>query len=132
MAAKSGHNGILKLGGNAIAKVQNWEVNLANDPLEVTYMGQGWKERVRGEANDWSGNFQLVYEPTDTAGQGSITIDGQYTAEFYNDGDGTGATYDSGSIMITSIGKPQASGDVITRSVSFSGNGTYTEDLTVA
>lgn len=68
MAALVGFGGNVKVGANAVALMDNWELNPSANMLEKTSFQESWKTKLAG-LKDWSAKASGRYDFTDTNGQ---------------------------------------------------------------
>ena len=123
-----------------IAMLTSWTVTQNAELLECNYMGATWKESKSGLLG-WEGSAEANF--TDTAGAGSdqaANTDGAPNASlgvgskvrlyFYPKATDTDFGF-TGDAIITSIENSATLGEVQTVSLSFTGTGSLTTDVTV-
>lgn len=123
-----------------IAMLTSWTVTQNAELLECNYMGATWKESKSGLLG-WEGSAEANF--TDTAGAGSnqaANTDGAPNATlgvgskvrlyFYPNATDTDFGF-TGDAIITSIENSATLGEVQTVSLSFTGTGALTTDVTV-
>lgn len=133
MATHHGKDGVVKVGSNAVAEVDNWSVTETAEVAEDTAMGDTWKSHIAGKTiNSWSGNLNCHWDESDTQGQQALTVGASVTLNLYPEGAGVGATYKSGLATITSVGVTVAKDGVVSRAFAFQGNGALAEQAVAA
>ena len=68
MAALVGYSGNVKIGANAVALLDSWELSPSANILDNTAFGNAWKVKVSG-LKDWTAKVSGRYDFTDTNGQ---------------------------------------------------------------
>lgn len=128
MTTIHGHNGVIKVGGNAVAHITsfNLTINSVEYP-EDTAMGASARTYKTGGPVSSSGNMTYRLDKADTNGQNALVANTALTAVFYPDGDASGKPQVSASILIQSKQRSQSMGDVVEEDVSFVVNGAVTE-----
>ena len=66
MAVLTGANGALRQGGSVVCRVRNWALNITRDALDVTCLGQEWRDYVTG-LKGATGSATVLYDPDETA-----------------------------------------------------------------
>lgn len=126
MATHSGVDGVIKVGSNAVAEVQDWSVNSAMDTIDDTQQSDTWVTHLPGKKS-WSGQLTAAWDETDTSGQEALAIGASVTLNLYPEGASTGDTYWSGTATVTGIGITVPKNGLLTRAISFQGNGTLSQ-----
>lgn len=133
MSCYAGKDGALAVGGTNIAMLTSWTVTQNAELLECNYMGATWKESKSGLLG-WEGSAEANF--TDTAAAGSdqaanaLTVGDTVTLYFYPNASDADFGF-TGSAVITSIENSATLGEVQTVSLSFTGSGSLTTDVTV-
>jgi hypothetical protein len=134
MSCYAGKDGALSLDGGSsnIAMLTSWNVTQSAETLECAYMGVDWKDYKAG-LRSWEGsadaNFTDDSYTTDTAAN-AIVVGSEVTVKFYPLSTDSGFGF-SGSAIVTSIDNNVALGDVQTVSLSLTGSGELTTDITL-
>lgn len=102
MAVVHGKEGVVKFSTNDVGKITKIEVVQTVDVSDKTAMGDTWQDHNVG-IPAWSGSVEGWYDPADTDGQASVDVGDQVSIGFYVQGDGSGATYYSGTATVTNI-----------------------------
>jgi hypothetical protein len=122
MACISGKNGALSVdnGATNVAQLTAWTITQNAETIEASYMGEDWK-CIKPGAKSWEGSAEAIFDTGETyPGVGAPVALIAYES-------GTTVTY-SGSAIVTSIETSVGVEDMITVSLSFTGDG----ELTVA
>ena len=117
MACLSGKNGALSVdnGTSNIAQLTAWNITQNAETIEASYMGADWKCVKPGMAS-WEGSAEAVFDTTE-----GYPIIGTVVSLIAYEVAGT-ATY-SGDAIVTSIETAVGVEDMITVSLSFTGDG---------
>lgn len=99
MAKIHGQHGVVHGGGVAVAHVQSYNVDIQAAALEGYSMGEIWADAETG-IKKWSGSLECYYDPAD-AGQINLEAGSEVTVDFYPSGDGSGASYRTGTAIVT-------------------------------
>lgn len=122
MANHKGSEGAVYIGANQIAEVKGWSFDESADTTEDTVMGDTAKTR-KSTLTDASGSMDCFWDETDTNGQGAMTIGSEVTLNLYPEGNTSGDTYYTGSVLITGIGRSAAHDGMVEASYSWEANG---------
>lgn len=121
MATMAGNAGSIKLSTNAIAEMDNWNLDVSPGLEETQAFGDTWKERAL-TIKEWSGNASGRLDITDTNGhvaiQTALLAGTTVAVRFYVDG----THYYSGSAFVQASFTAPENG-LITASYSFTGTG---------
>jgi predicted secreted protein len=126
MATHTGSEGIVKFatsGGSVaqVAEVRSYTLEQSADTIESTTMGDSFRTYL-SSLKGFSVSMDCYWDETDTTGQGSIDSGTEVDFEIYPEGTGAGATYYSGSAIVTSVSTTAAFDGLV--EVSFAGTGT--------
>ena len=122
MATHKGSEGLVKSGSNTIAEVTGFSFDETADTIETTALSNSAHSFVT-DLVGWSGSGECFWDETDTSGQGSLTAGASVTLNLFNEGDGAGATYYTGTALVTSISRANGIGAIVTANFSFTGTG---------
>ena len=129
MASHTGVDGVLKYDSNAVAELSSWTLDINQEPVESTALGQSSRSYKPGITN-WSGSAECFWDESDTA-QSQIDTDmatvTTKTLELYPEGTTSGDTYFSGTVIIESISRNAAVNGMVTASFTFRGSGGLTK-----
>lgn len=117
MACISGKNGALSVDGGStnVAQLTAWTITQNAETIEASYMGADWK-CIKPGMSSWEGTAEAIFDTTEV--YPTIGTEVQLTAYEVS---GT-MTY-NGSAIVTSIETSVGVEDMITTSLSFTGDG---------
>ena len=130
MTTHHGNDGSIKIGSNTVAEVRSFEIEIQQASVEDDVMNDTWETHLRGKKR-WTASAELLWDETDTNGQVAIE-----TAQFNStevalslgpEGHTTGDTVYTGNATIENMGIAAAHDGVVTRRVSFKGQGALTK-----
>lgn len=127
----SGKEGALAVGGTNIAMLQSWTVTQNAEVLECSFMGTTWKEHKTGLLS-WEGSCEAYFAHDDiTPGQAAnaVTVGTQVALTFYPEASDTNVSF-TGNAVVTSVENSASVGDIQSVSLSFTGTGALTTDIT--
>ena len=125
MATHSGKDGIVKVGANPVAEVRSFSLNETADTVEDTTMGDSARTHIV-TLTSFDGSLDVYWDETDTDGQIALGVGSSVTLALYPEGDGAGATYYSGTALVTSVGKSSSFDGMVEQSISVQGTGALT------
>ena len=129
MACYAGKDGALSVGGTNVAMLTAWNVTQSAETLECAYMGVDWKDYKAG-LRSWEGSADANFtDDTATQAMNEIVVGTEVAVVFYPVAAGTMSF--TGNAIVTSIDNNVALGDVQTVSLSLTGSGELTTDITV-
>lgn len=130
MTAIVGNAGALKVGGNVVAELRNYSVEMTSDTIETSNMGDSTRQYVKG-LSQFSGSADAYWDPThfttvDLDGLifGSVGSTGTAVV-FYPEGD-VGSGTDkilSGTVIVTGYTINGSFDGMVEASISFQGTG---------
>jgi predicted secreted protein len=126
MSNHKGSEGSVKVGSNAVAELKGWSLTESANTIDDSTLTDTWMTKKAGQQS-WNGKADAFWDETDTTGQGAMTIGAEVTLNMYPEGSGAGATYFTGSAIITGIERSAAIDGMVETSFSFEGNGILTE-----
>jgi hypothetical protein len=130
MANHQGSEGIVKVGANVVAEVRSWQLSESADTIEDTTMGDTAKT-FKSSLTEWEGSLECYWDETDTNGQEALTSGAEVSLNLHPEGDTSGDTYFSGSVIVTGISRQGASEGMVEASFNFKGNGVLTQSTVV-
>ena len=129
MACYAGKDGALSVGGTNVAMLTAWNVTQSAETLECAYMGVDWKDYKAG-LRSWEGSADANFtDDTATQAMNEIVVGTEVAVVFYPVAAGNMSF--TGTAIVTSIDNNAALGDFQTVSLSLTGTGSLTTDITV-
>jgi len=125
MATHTGSEGTVKVGTDAIAEIRSFSIEESADTLEDTSMGDTART-YKSSLTTYTGSIDVLWDESDTAGQGALTIGAEVTLNLYPEGDTSGDTYLSGSAIVTGRSVNSSFDGLVEMSISVQGNGALT------
>jgi predicted secreted protein len=126
MATHTGSEGTVKVGSNAIAEIRSFSIEESADTLEDTTMGDTART-YKPSLTTFTGSVDVLWDETDTTGQGALTIGAEVTLNLYPEGDASGDTYLTGSAIVTGRTVNSSFDGLVEMSISVQGNGALTQ-----
>lgn len=125
MATHHGLDGSVKVGANTVAEVRSFEIETTQDTVDDSVMGDTWHTHLTG-LKAWTATAECLWDETDTNGQVALTIGASVSLSLGPEGHTSGDTIYTGTATVKTIGVAAAHDGVVTRRVSFEGNGALT------
>ena len=126
MATHTGSEGTVKVGSNAIAEIRSFSIEEQADTLEDTTMGDVART-FKSSLTTYTGTVDVLWDETDTTGQGALTIGAEVTLNLYPEGDASGDVYYTGSAIVTGRTINSSYDGLVEMSISVQGNGAFTQ-----
>jgi predicted secreted protein len=126
MATHTGSEGTVKVGSNAIAEIRSFSIEESADTLEDTTMGDTART-YKSSLTTYTGSVDVLWDETDTTGQGALTIGAEVTLNLYPEGDTSGDTYYTGTAIVTGRTINSTYDGLVEMSISVQGSGALTE-----
>jgi len=126
MATHTGSEGTVKVGSDAIAEIRSFSIEESADTLEDTTMGDTART-YKPSLTTFTGSVDVLWDETDTTGQGALTIGASVTLNVYPEGDASGDTYYSGSAIVTGVTRSSSFDGLVEASITVQGNGALTQ-----
>jgi predicted secreted protein len=126
MATHTGSEGTVKVGSNAIAEIRSFSIEESADTLEDTSMGDTART-YKSSLTTYTGSVDVLWDETDTTGQGALTIGAEVTLNLYPEGDTSGDTYYTGAAIVTGRTINSTYDGLVEMSISVQGSGALTE-----
>lgn len=128
MSNHHGTEGVVKIGANTIAEINDYELNTAASFAEDTVLGDTAKTFNSTAITEWSGSFNAFWDETDTNGQMACTAGASVTLNLYPEGATAADTYYTGTALITGFSVKAAKGpNLVEASFTFQGTGVLTK-----
>lgn len=125
MANHKGSEGTVKVGANAVAEIKDFSITENADTIEDTTMGDSART-YKPSLTNFSGSLNVLWDESDSDGQGALTVGSEVTLNFYPEGATTGDTYMTGSAIVTSVAVSSSFDGMVTASITVQGNGALT------
>ena len=126
MATHTGSEGTVKVGVNAIAEIRSFSIEESADTLEDTTMGDTART-YKSSLTNYTGTIDVLWDETDTTGQGALTIGAPVTLNLYPEGDASSDTYYTGAAIVTGRTINSSFDGLVEMSISVQGNGALTQ-----
>jgi hypothetical protein len=123
MSINKGSEGLIKVGTVTVAEVKSWSVDESADTLETTTMGDTART-YSSSLTTFTGSCDCFYDIADTTGQGAFAIGASVTVAFQPEGDTSGDTIYTGSVIVTGSSKSSSFDGIVDVSFTFQGSGT--------
>lgn len=124
MATHKGKEGTVNIGAQTVGELRSFEVTETANEVDTSTMGSDWTG-VDSTQSSWKASANMFFDPDDAAQQLMI-IGTKVAVEFYPQGETTGLVQQTGTALITSIGRPQAHDNIIERNFELTGDGALT------
>lgn len=119
MAKIHGHGGVVKADTDTVGQLQSWNIDPQAQITPGYSMGEAWEDN-EATVKRWSGSCECYFDPAD-AGQINLEPGDVVDLDFYPGGEGSGATYRSGSAVVS--GTPISASKDGWVSITFNFNG---------
>lgn len=128
MATKHGHDGVVHIATNAVAKVTSFNLTYGEvDYPEKTAMGDAGRSYQTGGPEGGSGEITCRYDPADTNGQNVLQPNTELAAVLYPGGNSSGEPSLSFTLLVQRRGLTQDMGSVVEVTFPFVVQGVVTE-----
>lgn len=124
MAVTKGKDGEISAEGSFIGELRSFSLTETSNEVDTSTMGTDWTG-VDSTQNSWSGSLDMFWDPIDV-GQAEVTVGSKIDVVFYPAGNSTGKQSKTGSALVTSIESSQGHDNLVTATVSFTGDGVLT------
>lgn len=122
MATHTGSEGTVKVGSNAIAEIRSFSIEETGETLEDTSMGD-IARTFKSSLTTFTGTVDVLWDETDSSGQGALTIGAEVTLGLYPEGDTSGDTYMTGTAIVTSKSVSSSFDGMVESSIGVQGTG---------
>jgi hypothetical protein len=126
MATHAGSEGTVKVGANAIAEIRSYSIEETADVLEDTSMGDVARTYL-SSLTTFTGSIDVLWDETNTTGQGALTIGASVTLNLYPEGSSTGDIYYTGTAIVTGRNITASYDGLVEMSISVQGTGALTQ-----
>lgn len=130
MATHAGSEGTVKVGANTIAEIRSYSIEESADTLEDTTMGDVART-YKSSLTTYTGTIDVLWDETDTTGQGALTIGSSVTLNLYPEGASTGDVYYTGTAIVTGRSISGAYDGLVEMSITVQGNGALSQSTVV-
>jgi len=121
MAIKKGNDGVVMVGGVAVAEVTAWSydeaVGIVQKPVA---MGDVEAEYISDGVKTGTGSIEVTYDPADVP-QAALLSGASIVLVVHESGTAVGGVHHTGTVVIGSVGMAGGASDLLKRSISFSG-----------
>jgi|TARA_R100001480_G_scaffold85132_1_gene93145 hypothetical protein len=124
MAVVHGKEGVVKAGGTAIGDLTGFTLETTGDVVESTALSDSDKSFTAGRTS-FSGSLDMNFNRAN-AQQASLLAGSSIAFIVYPEGADSGDRTYSGSGIVTGMSTSNSMDGMVTRSVTFQGNGTLT------
>ena len=121
MSTFIGKDGAVYVGTNAVAEVRDFSLESSSEIVNDTVMGDDFMTN-KATQKSWSATVNCYYDSSDTTGQLALDEGATVTLNLYPEGNTSGKTYYTGSVIVTSISRSQSFDGLV--EVTFNGTGT--------
>lgn len=125
MATHTGSEGVVKVGANTVAEVRSYTIDQSADVIEDTTMGDSART-YKSSLTTFSGSLDVYWDETDTNGQGALTNGAEVTFAVYPEGAASGATYLTGSAIVTGVSITGSFDGMVEAAITVQGTGALT------
>jgi len=124
MANHTGTAGLVKIGSTTIGELRSYSLSESAGTVEDTTLGDSAKTYKAGQTT-FSGSCEMFWDEAD-AGQSAVSIGSEVVLNLYPEADDNGATYATGTVIVTEIGVSAAIEGMVEQTFSFTGSGALT------
>jgi hypothetical protein len=126
MATFKGSEGVVKVGGNAIAEIRSFSIEESADTIEDTAMGDT-SRTYKSSLKSFTASIDALFDDTDTNGQVAMTIGSELAFEFQPEGSAPSSDYElAGTGIVTGISQSQSYDSLVEVSFTIQGTGALT------
>ena len=125
MAVHKGSEGAIKIGSNTVAEVKSYSLDESADTIETTSMGDAARTHL-SSLTSFSGSVDCMWDETDTNGQTALAVGSTVTLLWYPEGSASGATFYSGSVIVTGKNITGSFDGLVEASIAVQGSGAIT------
>lgn len=128
MSTYAGVGGAVFSGTNAVAEIRDWSLELTGATADSTVMGtSGSFMTVKPTLKSWTSSFSVIWNDSDSDGQGAFVEGASVTLALYPSGNSSGQIKWSGAAVVTSVTKNASVDGLVEASFTVTGNGALTE-----
>lgn len=126
MATHLGKEGTVAVGANEIAEIRSFSIEETGDTVEDTSMGDSART-YKSSLTSFTGSVDVLWDETDTNGQGALSVGSEVTLNFYPEGNTAGDTYYTGTAIVTGVTRNSSYDGLVEASISVQGSGALSE-----
>ena len=126
MATHAGSEGTVRVGANAVDEIRSYSIEETADTLEDTSMGDAARTYLPS-LTTFTGSLDVLWDETNTTGQGALTIGATVTLNLYPEGASSGDIYYTGSAIVTGRTISASYDGLVEMSISVQGTGALTQ-----
>ena len=126
MATFSGSDGVVLVGTDQVAEIRSYSIDETMDTLEDTAMGDS-SRTYKTSLKQFSGSADVLFDDTDSSGQGALTVGSSVTLNVQMEGNTNGDHKFSGTVLVTGRTISASYDGLVEASISFQGTGALTE-----
>ena len=128
MSTYAGVGGAVFSGTNAVAEIRDWSLELTGATADSTVMGtSGSFMTVKPTLKSWTSSFSVIWNDSDSNGQGAFVEGAAVTLNLYPSGNSSGQVKWAGAAVVTSVTKNASVDGLVEASFTVTGNGALTE-----
>jgi hypothetical protein len=124
MAVHKGSEGAIKIGSATVAEVKSYSLDESADTIETSNMGSSARTYL-SSLTSFSGSVDCMWDETDSS-QNALAVGSTVTLLWYPEGSGTGATFYSGSVIVTGKNITGSFDGLVEASIAVQGSGAIT------
>ena len=124
MAVHKGSEGAIKIGSATVAEVKSYSLDESADTIETSNMGSSARTYL-ASLTSFSGSVDCMWDETDSS-QNALAVGSTVTLLWYPEGSATGATYYSGSVIVTGKNITGSFDGLVEASIAVQGSGAIT------
>lgn len=126
MATFSGSDGVVLVGTDQVAEIRSYSIDETMDTLEDTAMGDS-SRTYKTSLKQFSGSADVLFDDTDSSGQGALTVGSSVTLNVQMEGNTAGDHKFTGTVLVTGRTISASYDGLVEASISFQGTGALTE-----
>ncbi len=126
MATHTGSEGLVRISTNTIAEVRSWTLTETADTIEESTMGDSYRTFKTG-MKTFTGSVVCYWDELDTTGQMAMTAGASVTLNLFPEGNTSGDTYYTGTVLVTSIEATASFDGMVEATFNFQGTGALTK-----
>jgi hypothetical protein len=126
MTTHIGKEGVLKIGANAMAEIKSFSITESAAVVDDTAKGDDWRT-FKTTYKAWTGEVLVMWDATDTTGQGACAVGAEVAIGVYFAGEVSGEAYHTGSAIITERNIESPEDGIVPMKLTLQGTGALTE-----